>query len=98
MGANAEPGEAGAAPLFGIARTLYFCIPPNDALLRYWDVVDRLFKIRLCMNIEGVVRQRALFEPPIDPGMLVKAAAAGIDVARSSRAPTSRCRWFARRC
>ena len=32
------------------------------------------------MNIEGIVRQLALFDPPIDPGMLVKAAAAGIDI------------------
>jgi hypothetical protein len=80
-GANAGAGSAGAAPLFGIGRTLYFCVPPNDALLDYWDVVaDRLFKIRHCMTIEGVVRQLPLFEPPIDPGMLVKAAAAGIDV------------------
>ncbi|MBD1930311.1 MULTISPECIES: toxin [Cyanophyceae] len=70
-----------AAPLFGIGRTLYFCIPHNDKLLGYWDTVaDRLFKIRHCMNIEGIVRQLALFDPPIDPGMLVKAAAAGIDI------------------
>jgi len=67
--------------LFGIGRTLYFCIPRNEKLLGYWDTVaDRLFKIRHCMNIEGVVRQLPLFQPPIDPGMLVKAAAAGIDV------------------
>jgi hypothetical protein len=33
------------------------------------------------MNIEGIVRQLALFDPPIDPGMLVKAAAAGLDIA-----------------
>lgn len=71
----------GAGPLFGIGRTLYFCIPRNEKLLSYWDTVgDRLFKIRHCMNIEGVVRPLALFEPPIDPGMLVKAAAAGLDV------------------
>ena len=70
-----------AAPLFGIGRTLYFCIPHNEKLLGYWDTVaDRLFKIRHCMNIEGIVRQLALFDPPIDPGMLVKAAAAGIDI------------------
>ncbi|MFZ2865598.1 MAG: hypothetical protein WA440_12665, partial [Ignavibacteriaceae bacterium] len=70
-----------AGPLFGIGRTLYFCIPRNDKMLGYWDTVaDRLFKIRHCMNIEGVVRQLALFDPPIDPGMLVKAAAAGIDI------------------
>jgi len=74
-----EPDAAG--PLFGIGRTLYFCIPRNEKLLGYWDTVaDRLFKIRHCMNIEGVVRPLALFDPPIDPGMLVKAAAAGIDI------------------
>ena len=33
------------------------------------------------MNIEGVVRQLALFDPPIDPGALVKAVAAGLDLA-----------------
>jgi hypothetical protein len=60
---------------------LYFCIPHNDKLLGYWDTVaDRLYKIRHCMNIEGVVRQLALFEPPIDPGALVKAMAAGVDI------------------
>jgi len=54
-----------AGPLFGIGRTLYFCIPRNEKLLGYWDTVaDRLFKIRHCMNIEGVVRQLALFDPP----------------------------------
>ena len=66
---------------FGNDQTLYFCVPPNDNLLRYWDIVaDRLFKIRNCMNIEGVVRQLALFDPPIDPGMLVKAVAGGISI------------------
>ncbi|MGI8407482.1 MAG: neuraminidase-like domain-containing protein, partial [Actinomycetota bacterium] len=61
--------------------TLYFCIPHNEKMLSYWDTVaDRLYKIRHCMNIEGVVRQLALFEPPIDPGALVKAVAAGVDI------------------
>src|SRR6266849_5186264 len=74
-------GAASASPLFGIGRTLYFCIPRNENLRGYWDTVaDRLFKIRHCMNIQGVVRPLALFDPPIDPGMLVKAAAAGIDI------------------
>jgi hypothetical protein len=67
--------------LFGMGRTLCFCIPRNDKLLGYWDTVaDRLFKIRHCMNIAGVVRPLPLFDPPIDPGMLVKAAAAGVDI------------------
>jgi hypothetical protein len=78
--ANASDPDA-AGPMFGIGRTLYFCVPNNDQLLGYWDTVaDRLFKIRHCMSIEGVVRQLPLFDPPLDPGMLVKAAAAGIDI------------------
>ena len=57
---------------------LYFAIPKNEKLLSYWDTVaDRLFKIRHGMNIEGVRRSLALFEPPIDPALLVRAAAAG---------------------
>lgn len=71
----------GTETLLGIGQTLYFCIPRNDKLLEYWDLVaDRLFKIRHCMNFEGIVRQLPLFQPPIDPGMLVKAAAGGIDI------------------
>ncbi len=80
-GGGADPGASGAQSVFGISRSLYFAIPQNDVLLGYWDTVaDRLFKIRHCMNIEGVVRQLALFDPPLDPGALVRAAAAGIDV------------------
>jgi hypothetical protein len=70
-------GSADPAPL----PTLYFCIPRNDKMVGYWDTVaDRLYKIRNCMNIEGVVRQLSLFEPPIDPGALVKAVAGGVDI------------------
>jgi peptidoglycan hydrolase-like protein with peptidoglycan-binding domain len=60
---------------------LYFGIPGNDDLLQYWNTVaERLFKIRHCMNIAGAVRQLPLFEPPIDPAALVRAAAAGVDL------------------
>ena len=80
--ASGDASASGAGAVLGIGRTLYFCIPQNDQLLAYWDTVgDRLFKIRHCMNIEGVVRQLALFEPPIDPGALVRAVAAGLDIA-----------------
>lgn len=77
---HTPPGAAGAPPVSGFGRTLYFCVPRNDRLLAYWDrVADRLFKVRNCMNLQGVTRQLALFEPAIDPSLLVKAAAAGID-------------------
>jgi hypothetical protein len=59
----------------------YFSVPRNEFLMKYWETVsDRLFKIRNSMNIEGVVRTLPLFEPPIDPAMLVRAAAAGMDL------------------
>lgn len=72
-----DPSGGDSAPL----PMLYFCIPHNDKMLGYWDTVaDRLYKIRHCMNIEGVVRQLSLFEPPIDPAALVKAVAGGLDI------------------
>jgi Tc toxin complex TcA C-terminal TcB-binding domain len=79
---QSQPGDGDATTaLFGIGRTLYFSVPDNTQLLGYWGTVaDRLYKIRNSMNIAGIVRQLALFDPPLDPGMLVKATAAGIDV------------------
>jgi hypothetical protein len=67
--------------LKGIGKALYFCVPRNDKLVSYWDTVaDRLFKIRNSLNIQGIFRQLPLFEPPIDPALLARAAAAGLDV------------------
>lgn len=66
---------------YSFREYLYFCIPKNEKLLEYWDIVaDRLFKIRHCMNIEGIRRELPLFQPPIEPGLLVQAVAAGIDI------------------
>jgi Tc toxin complex TcA C-terminal TcB-binding domain/Neuraminidase-like domain/Salmonella virulence plasmid 28.1kDa A protein len=69
--------------LQGLPRleTLYFCIPPNDKLMGYWDTVEgRLFNIRHCLNLQGKFAPPALFAPAIDPGLLVRAAAAGLDI------------------
>lgn len=72
-------GDVGV--LLGMVRSLYFCIPRNEKLLGYWDrVEDQLYKMRHCMDPEGVVRQLPLSEPEIDPMMLVKAAANGISL------------------
>ncbi len=73
-----EPDPSGAV-LDG--RRLAFCVPPNETLLSYWDrVEDRLFKLRHCMNIEGVVRELPLWQPRIDPALLVRAKAAGLEI------------------
>jgi Tc toxin complex TcA C-terminal TcB-binding domain/Neuraminidase-like domain len=62
--------------------SLYFCIPRNDKLDEHWDTVEnRLFNIRHCRNIDGIERKLPLFEPPIDPALLVRATAAGLDLA-----------------
>ncbi len=74
--APAAGGQTGA-PL----KMPFFCLSANDKLLGYWDTVaDRLFKIRHCMNIEGVERTLPTFEPEIDPALLVRAIAAGVDL------------------
>lgn len=74
-------GEA-LSPLRSLGSSLYFCVPPNPTLLGFWDTVaDRLFKIRNSLNLQGTFRQLPLFEPPIDPALLVRATAAGVDIA-----------------
>jgi peptidoglycan hydrolase-like protein with peptidoglycan-binding domain len=68
-------------PPIGDVILPYFCLPPNDRLTKYWETIgERLFNIRHCRTIGGVERVLALFAPPIDPALLVKAAAAGIDI------------------
>ncbi|MDA9421112.1 neuraminidase-like domain-containing protein [Bradyrhizobium sp. CCBAU 53380] len=58
----------------------YFGVPDNQELRLMWDRIDdRLYKIRHCMNINGVTRQLALFAPPIDPHAVI----AGIGAAGS---------------
>jgi hypothetical protein len=79
------PGEASngerLATVRSLGQSLYFGVPRNDKLLSYWDkVADRLFKIRNSLNFQGVFRQLALFEPPIDPALLARAAQANLDV------------------
>ncbi|HEX5553392.1 MAG TPA: neuraminidase-like domain-containing protein, partial [Chitinophagaceae bacterium] len=76
-------GYDGTTPQNGLPQlqTLYFCLRVNDQLLGYWDTIaNRLYNIRHCLNIEGVFAPPALFAPAIDPGLLVRAAAAGLDI------------------
>jgi hypothetical protein len=74
-----SPGQVNTA--LSAMPSLLFCVPENPKIMEYYDkVADRLFKLRNCRNIDGVERQLALLDPPIDPAILVKAAAAGIDL------------------
>ncbi|BAU54874.1 PA14 domain protein [Mucilaginibacter gotjawali] len=74
-------GDIGFANIFGFATSLYFCLPSNPELTAYWDTLDdRLGKIRACENIEGVFGLPPLWDPPIDPALLVQAAAQGLSI------------------
>ncbi len=80
-GASTNAGDSGSSTLSGTAMVPYFCIPPNDILLGYWDTVaKRLFQIRHCMNIAGQVQELPLFAPPINPALLIRALAMGMDL------------------
>jgi len=79
--ASGSGDEQRLSAVRSLGKSLYFCVPRNDKLLGYWDTVaDRLFKIRNSLNLQGVFRQLALFEPPIDPALLARAAASGLDI------------------
>jgi hypothetical protein len=76
----APAGGTGGEPL-APHLAVYFCIPANDKLDAYRDTIaDRLFKLRNCRNLAGQRRQLPLYEPPIDPALLVRARAAGLDI------------------
>jgi len=72
---DAGTPTSGAISNNGVPRfdTRYFCIPPNEDLLDLWARVEG-----------GLQRVRSgvgtLFGPPIDPAVLVRAAAQGLDV------------------
>jgi hypothetical protein len=75
-----EGGGPGVVPL-PKPPTFYFKIPPNEKLLGYWDTVeDRLFKLRHCLGLGGEPLALPLFDASIDPALLVRARAAGIDI------------------
>ena len=78
---GASNGVVGMPNVFGFATSLYFCIPNNPEQTALRDTIDdRLFKIRHCENIAGIFRKLPLFEPPIDPALLVQAAAQGLSL------------------
>jgi hypothetical protein len=60
----------------GFLRTGYFCIPVNPRIKQLrMTIEDRLHKIRGGQDINGVARRLPLWDPPIDPAVLVQAVA-----------------------
>ncbi|KAF1844454.1 uncharacterized protein K460DRAFT_397544 [Cucurbitaria berberidis CBS 394.84] len=72
---NKMPNES-EKELLGFARSTFFAVPPNPELAALRATIDdRLYKLRNGLDINGNVRRMPLFDPPIDPGQLVNAAA-----------------------
>jgi hypothetical protein len=68
--------EIQLANILGFATARYFCIPDNPQLRALRDLIDdRLYKIRHCQDINGNTISLALWEPPLDPALLVSAVA-----------------------
>ena len=68
-----------AKSIAAILSSSYFCVPPNDRLLAYWDTIDdRLLKLRSAQDIDGRRLDPPLLAPPIDPALLVRANALGL--------------------
>jgi 5-hydroxyisourate hydrolase-like protein (transthyretin family) len=64
-----------------LSGMLYFCKPFNDKILSYWNTADaRLINIRNCRNIDGTFRTLPFLDAPIDPELLIRATAAGLDL------------------
>ena len=80
-GSGGGSGSGSGGQQIPAPQTFYFKIPSNPQLLGYWGAVaDRLFKLRHCQSITGAPLQLALFDAPIDPGLLIAAQAAGVDL------------------
>lgn len=81
VNANDAPHNVKSSGVLGLVPTDYFPVPPNPQVAALRDLIDdRLFKVRNSLDINGNFRQLALFEPALDPGMLVKAVSGGTSI------------------
>ncbi|KAG4442597.1 hypothetical protein IFR05_001927 [Cadophora sp. M221] len=90
--------EIACANIFGFATTHYFAIPNNPQLRSIRALIDsRLYNIRHCLDINGNSISYPLWDPPIDPAALVRAAAAGLSISsflNDLNAPMPNYRFF----
>ncbi|KAL2823735.1 hypothetical protein BDW59DRAFT_163101 [Aspergillus cavernicola] len=89
----------------GFIFTGYFCLAANPSMASLRTLIDdRLHKIRNGMDINGSKQRLPLFEPPIDPGAVVRANAgvggmsvAGLLAGLQSPMPNYRFRYLLQR-
>ncbi|KAL7917362.1 hypothetical protein ACQKWADRAFT_325904 [Trichoderma austrokoningii] len=64
--------------VLGMVRSGYFSVPANPELAALRERIDlRLYQIRNSLDINGNKRRTPLFDPPVDPGQLVRSVALG---------------------
>ncbi len=74
-------------PVNNIAGS-YFGLPENEDFLRCWDTIqERLFNISHGLDIDGVRRKAALFEPAINPARLAAGVTDGNGTGSAMSAP-----------
>ena len=92
---HSVPSSSSSMGVVSSVFDMYFCIPDDDEWGTIWDTVaDLLFKIRHCMDIDGIVRQIPLFPDPIDPMLLVEARGLGHDVTSLSNGTLAAVPYF----
>ncbi|KAM0426816.1 hypothetical protein ACHAQK_012315 [Fusarium lateritium] len=65
--------------VLGMVRSSYFPVPSNRELSALRDRIDvRLYQNRHGLDINGNKQHIPLFEPPIDPGQLVRSSESGL--------------------
>ncbi|KAI1109255.1 hypothetical protein F5Y14DRAFT_458457 [Nemania sp. NC0429] len=78
LSGGADPSAPYYNGVQGMVRSPYFRVPANPQTIALRDLIDdRFFKIRNSLDINGNFRRLQLFEPPLDPGQLVRSMATG---------------------
>jgi hypothetical protein len=74
-------GDTSPGSLLGGGLTFYFSVPPDKHANDLHDLIDdRLFKLRNCRDIDGIIRKIDLFGTPINPAQLLSALAKGLSL------------------
>lgn len=70
-----KPGDLRLEPAPFNMISAYFSVPESSELIAYWDRIESsLYKVRHCLSLAGLPRVLPLFDPPLDPRALVRAA------------------------
>lgn len=66
---------------FSALNQNYFCQPNNPKAQEYFDLLDqRMFNLMNCRDIDGEIRALPLYQPRIDPFLLIKADMSGLNL------------------